>query len=245
MFVIIVVSVYYFIEYTKKGKKIKLRTVVGYEAISDLVGRATELGGKIHFTPGLRGALSGERAMDTVVGLSTLGYVGRLAYNNEVPVIATVAQPENYAIGLAILEQAKISSGWGLAEVDIRYYGPGFSTTTGILGILTEENVAGNIMIGSYGADAIIMAESAQRQGIMQIGGAATPGNLPFFMAICDYYLLGEEIYAAAALSTENPLEIGILLGEDIPKVLVILLLLLGIIFTSFGSEIIINLLEL
>lgn len=237
-----IASLYYYIQNTKKGKIPQLRSIVGFEAIKDLIGRATELGGVVHFTPGLRGALSGERAMDTVVGLSVLNYIARMAYRNEVHVICSVAQPENTAIGLAILEQAKIASGAEEARPDVRYFGSGFATTTGILHTLAEENVAANIMIGSYGADAIIMAESAQKLGIMQIGGCATPGNLPFLMAICDYYLLGDEIYAAAALSTGSVEDIGILAASDIAKLIAAILLTLGMISATVGSDLFIKL---
>ena len=43
---------------------------------------------------------------------------------------------------------------------------------------------------------------------------------MPFFVAACDYTLIGEEFYAASAYLSESPAELGSLKGQDLAKVL-------------------------
>jgi hypothetical protein len=78
----------------------------------------------------------------------------------------------------------------------------------------------------------------------MQVGGCATPGNLPFFMAVCDYYLMGEEIYAASAWTSGNMEDLGVVVGEDYPKLLSMILIIIGAILTTIGSTIIQSILQ-
>jgi len=238
-FVLTFLSVYAYISWSRRGKKFVFRRIIGLDAVKDLIGRATEMGGKIHYTPGGRSSLGGERAMDSIVGLSILGYVAKMAAENDIEITTTVGTPENQAIATAVVSQSNIAAGKPERAVDVRYYGSQFATSAGILGIIARENVGANIMIGNYGADAIILAEAAQTHGVMQIGGCAVPGNLPFFMAICDYYLMGEEMYAAAAISTGNPIDLAIIAAEDIPKWLIFLLVVIGVVATTAGSKVI------
>ncbi len=47
------------------------------------------------------------------------------------------------------------------------------------------------------------------------------PAQLPFFVAACDYTLIGEEFFAASAYLTGSPEELGSLKGQDVGKVIV------------------------
>jgi hypothetical protein len=60
---------------------------------------------------------------------------------------------------------------------------------------------------------------------------------LPFFVATCDYTLIGEELYAAGAYLTREPVLLGSMRGQDIAKAIVILIGIAGIIATSFGVQ--------
>jgi hypothetical protein len=51
---------------------------------------------------------------------------------------------------------------------------------------------------------------------------------LPFFITACDYTLMGEELYAASAYLSRDPLLLAQLKGQDIGKVLLVLIMLVG-----------------
>ncbi|MEO0085895.1 MAG: DUF6754 domain-containing protein, partial [candidate division WOR-3 bacterium] len=52
--------------------------------------------------------------------------------------------------------------------------------------------------------------------------------QLPFFITACDYTLIGEELYAASAYLSREPLLLGAVKGQDFAKSLVILLIVLS-----------------
>ena len=73
----------------KKGMKVTVRPIPGFDAIEEAVGRAAEMGKPVHFTPGFGGLVAA-----TFAGLEVLGYVAKLSAQYDVRLIVTVSQPE-------------------------------------------------------------------------------------------------------------------------------------------------------
>jgi len=59
--------------------------------------------------------------------------------------------------------------------------------------------------------------------------------QLPFFVAACDYTLIGEELYTAGAVLSKDPIQLGSLKGQDLGKVVFILIVVLGVLLATFG----------
>jgi hypothetical protein len=51
---------------------------------------------------------------------------------------------------------------------------------------------------------------------------------LPFFITACDYTLIGEELYAASAYLSREPLLLGSLKAQDYGKLLILVVMVLG-----------------
>jgi len=51
---------------------------------------------------------------------------------------------------------------------------------------------------------------------------------LPFFITACDYTLIGEELYAASAYLSREPLLLGSLAGQDYGKMIILIVLLIS-----------------
>jgi len=68
--------------------------------------------------------------------------------------------------------------------------------------------------------------------------------QLPFFITSCDYTLMGEELYAASAYLSKDPLLLGSLRGQDWGKLIVIVMIILGVILQLIGVGWFINLLK-
>jgi hypothetical protein len=66
--------------------------------------------------------------------------------------------------------------------------------------------------------------------GAIQIAGTAQPAQLPFFVAACDYTLIGEEFFAASAYLSGEPKQIGSLKGQDVGKLIVAAGIITGVI---------------
>ena len=65
--------------------------------------------------------------------------------------------------------------------------------------------------------------------GAIQIAGTAQPAQLPFFVAACDYTLIGEEFFAASAYLSGEPDQLGSLKGQDVGKIIVAAGILAGV----------------
>jgi hypothetical protein len=88
-------------------------------------------------------------------------------------------------------------------------------------GMMVREKPAACFYMGSFFAESLILAETGNSIGAIQIAGTAQPAQLPFFVAACDYTLIGEEFFAASAYLTGSPEELGSLKGQDVGKLIV------------------------
>jgi Na+-translocating ferredoxin:NAD+ oxidoreductase RnfE subunit len=103
------------------------------------------------------------------------------------------------------------------------------------MGTMVRERVAANIMLGGFWAESLIMAEAASDIGAIQIAGTARLTQIPFFVVACDYVLIGEELFAASAIASGNPIKLGSIAGQDIGKLIAVALILVGSILESAG----------
>jgi hypothetical protein len=62
------------------------------------------------------------------------------------------------------------------------------------------------------------------------------PTQLPFFVAACDYTLIGEELFAASAYLSKDPKLLGSLKGQDVGKFIFLLAIFIGAILLTLNS---------
>ena len=100
---------------------------------------------------------------------------------------------------------------------------------------MVREKPATVFMQGLFYAEALLLAETGNSVGAIQIAGTAEPSQLPFFVAACDYTLIGEELFAAGAYLSREPQQLGSLKGQDLGKAVILALLLIGVIVQTTG----------
>ena len=224
-----------FTKWAKEGKPLFLRKIPGLEAIEEAVGRATEMGRPVLFIPGIAEL----DEIDTIAGISILGRVAQITAQYETPLYVPVRYPLVLAAGQEVVEQAYIKAGKPeLYDEDIVRYvaGEQFSFAATVNGYMMRERPATNIYMGAFFAESLLLAETGNAAGSIQIAGTARPEQLPFFIAACDYTLMGEELYAASAYLSHEPIMMGGLKGQDFMKVLIIILIIIGIVLALFDS---------
>jgi hypothetical protein len=99
---------------------------------------------------------------------------------------------------------------------------------------MVREKPAACFYMGSFFAESLILAETGNSIGAIQIAGTAQPAQLPFFVAACDYTLIGEEFFAASAYLSGEPDQLGSLKGQDVGKLIVAVLLVLGCVLATY-----------
>ncbi len=219
--------VLWFIRRAKSGKKLFIRRIAGLEAVDEAVGRATEMGRPILYVPGT-GYISD---ISTIASLNVLGeitkkaaaYGTKLNVPNRDPIVFTVARE--------IVKGAYIEAGRPDAyDPDSVHFvvEHALAFAAAVSGIMVRERPATNFLLGSFGGESLILAETGASTGAIQIAGTEQTTQLPFFVVACDYTLVGEELFAASAYLSREPLMVGALKGEDWGKFVMILILVIG-----------------
>jgi len=236
----------YCIRQARRGQVPSIRRLPALDAIEEAVGRATEVGRPVHFSPGII-ELTHERSAQTLAGLSVLSYVAKLCARYDTDLVTTIMKPDVYVVAEEIVKQSFLEEGKPdrYRSEMVRFIGAAqFAYAAAAVGIMHREQVAANIMIGSWLAEALLLTEAGAQTGGIQVTGSATVAQLPFLVVASDYCLIGEEIYAASAYLSQNPVELAIVKGQDIAKAVVIGLMCLGSVLLAFGSEAILQLIS-
>ncbi len=90
--------------------------------------------------------------------------------------------------------------------------------------------------MGYFFAEALILAETGNETGAIQIAGTDADTQLPFFITACDYTLMGEELYAASAYLSRQPLLVAQLRGQDIAKSIIAAALVVGVAAATYAA---------
>lgn len=226
--------VFLYTHWAKRGKKLFLRKIPGLEAVEEAVGRATEMGRPVLFIPGIDEL----DQIDTIAGISILGRVAKITAQYDTPLSVPVRYPLVLAAGQEVVEQSYIQAGKSDSydKNTVQYVaGEQFAFTANVNGYMMRERPATNILMGAFYAESLLLAETGNAAGSIQIAGTARPEQLPFFIAACDYTLMGEELYAASAYLSHEPLMLGGLKGQDLVKVIIILIIIIGVVLVTFG----------
>ena len=119
-----------------------------------------------------------------------------------------------------------------------------FAYAAGVNGIMVREKPAACMYMGKFYAESLILAETGNSIGAIQIAGTASQAQIPFFVTACDYTLIGEEFFAASAYLSQKPELIGGVKGQDMIKLAVIAVMVISTMLmvlyesTGFGFNI-------
>lgn len=232
--ILFVLPLFIFIHKAKAGKKIFIRRIPGIDAIDDAIGRSVELGRPLSFTTGLAGIgplLYACLGVLQHVAKKAATYSTRLfvpCYNPEVMVLCDATLQNAY-------RNAKRSSSYDPSS--LRFLSDEqFAYAAGYMGLMHRENVGSAFLFGDFAAESLILAEAGQQVGAVQVAATTAAAQVPFFLTSCDYTLIGEELYAAGALLSQDPVQTGSLRGQDIAKVGIALLILLGVLLSTLSA---------
>lgn len=235
--------VMFFISRAKKGRELYLRKIAGLEAIDEAVGRATEMGRPILFVPGL----STIDDIATIAALNILQGIAKKAAQYDTPLIVPNRDPIVYTVSREIVKEAYSDVGRPDAfNPDSVFYmtGDQFAYVSGVNGIMLREKPATNFFLGMFWAESLLLAETGNIAGAIQIAGTDAAAQLPFFITACDYTIIGEELYAASAYLSRNPELVGTIKGQDWGKAIIAgALVILGV-FTLIGWRFAVDILQ-
>jgi len=231
--ILFVTPIFYYIFKAQSGLKISVRRIPGIDAINEAIGRTVELGRPISFTSGLTGISPLLYAC-----LGTLKYIAQKAAMFGSKFFVPCSDPE-----ALVLTEVTTQSAYR-AEKKFALYNPEsirflsedqFAYAAGYMGLVHRENVGAAFLFGRFAAESLILAEAGQQIGTFQVAATTEPAQVPFFITACDYTLIGEELYAAGAYLSEDPVQTGSLKGQDIAKATLLSIVVLGSLVATFA----------
>ncbi len=229
-----------FISQAKSGKELYVRPLSGINAVDDAIGRATEMGKPILFILGL--GTAGDIA--TIAGFTILARVARRTAEYQTKVLVPVQDPVVLAVAQETVRTAYLEAGRpDQYNPDNVFYVTAlqFPYVAAVNGIMLREKPATNFYCGKFYAESLILAETGNIAGSIQISGTDEIGQLPFFVAATDYTLIGEELYAASAYLSQEPVQLGTLKAQDYTKAVVMVIILIGTILITAGATFFLN----
>ncbi|SFH84292.1 DUF6754 domain-containing protein [Planctomicrobium piriforme] len=224
-----------FILMARWGMPLKVRQIAGLEAIEEAVGRATEMGRSCLFVPGIQDM----NEMQTIAGLTILSRVAQRAAEYDCELETPTSKSLVMTAARETVANAFLAAGRPDAyREDLIYYvtDEQFAYVSFLTGKMVREKPAACFYLGSFYAESLILAETGNAIGAIQIAGTAQPAQLPFFVAACDYTLIGEEFFAASAYLSSDPDQLGSLKGQDFGKLLVAALIVIGVGLVTVGG---------
>jgi hypothetical protein len=226
--------------FLRRKSPASLRLIEAYERLNRSVGLAVETGTRLHISLG-RGNLMTARGGAALAGLAMLRRLAERTSVSDRPPVVTSGESS-----LAILSQDTLQSGYRAAGAEDQYrFSTGrlagltpFSYASGTLPVIHDENVSSNIVMGTLGAEAALLAEASDRENTSLIAASDDLSAQSVFFASAQEPLVGEELFAASAYVGAGASHEASLHVQDILRWLIILAIILGSLLKIVGAPI-------
>jgi hypothetical protein len=216
----------------KRGLDIPIRRIAGLDALDEAIGRATEMGQPVLYVPGIDEI----KEIQTIYSMMILRHVARKTAEYGTELIVPVKDSVVMTFAEEAVKQGCQDAGRPDAFVpdNVRYLSnEQFAYCAGVAGIMNREKPAANIMLGMFFAESLILAETGFASGAIQVAGTAKQHQLPFFVAACDYTIIGEEYFAVTAYLTREPGLLGSIRAADVVKIVAVACAIVGAILAT------------
>jgi hypothetical protein len=219
---LLVVGIVLYTTYSRKSReRFRPRAIAGLRAVDDAIGRATEMARPVLYTPGWGGDIQRPTTIASMNILSqvaekTAQYDCRLLYPTHDPVIQSVAQE--------VVKESYVRSGFAdrYREEDICFVSTSqFGYAAAVEGMISRSKPAAIFLLGTFEAESLIMAETGNAVGAIQIAGTDSTIQLAFFIVACDYTLVGEELFAASGYLSGDGSILASVRAQDILKAVI------------------------
>lgn len=218
------------ITFWKRRSPARLRDIPAFTRLIRAVGLSIEDGRRLHISLG-HGSLLDARGGSALAALATLRIIAERTSVSDMPSVASAGDPT-----LGLLTQDTIQAGYKAANVDELYVPTTgrvtgltpFSYAAGAMHIANNENVSTNILLGHFGAEAGLLADTSDRDHVTLIGASDNLTGQAILYASSQDALIGEELFAAGAYLGGDPAHTASLTVQDILRWLVIAALFVG-----------------
>jgi len=233
---IIAIAVVLYTTYHRRSRdQFKMREIPGLKAVENAIGRATEMARPLLYTPGWGGDI---QRPTTIASMNILSHVAEktavydcsLIYPTHDPVIMTVAQE--------VVRESYARAGYPdrFRQENISYVASSqFCYAAAVGGLVSRLKPASIFLLGTFEAESLILAETGNSIGAIQIAGTDSTIQLSFFIVACDYTLIGEELFAASGYLSGDPSILASVRAQDILKLIITAFLILTVLLSTIS----------
>ena len=212
----------------RRKEAFPMRVIPAYEAIPLMIGEAIESGRPMHVSFGGAG-LGGS---NTALTLASAELFYQVAARNPVgATVLTVSDPSALPLGYGTLRRAYADRSERIRDASVRWYPAGdrsLAFAAALTGVLGDERVSGNVLIGSFGPEIGLVLEAAARRRQSSIAGSVDLDGQAVAYAMSDQPLIGEEMFVAGAYLGDNATQRGSVVTLDVLRWLLILAILIA-----------------
>jgi len=213
------------------------REIPAFTRLRQAIGRAVEAGSRLHISLG-RGSLTTPQG---AAGLAGLGALRRLADQTSTSDMTPIATSGDGS--LAILSQDVLQASYREATSGGQFDASGarlagltpFSYAAGTLTVTRDEHVSANILIGSFGVEAALIADASDREDSFTLTASDQVTAQAVLFSSGQDTLIGEELYAVGAYEKGSPMHAASLSTQDVLRWVLVLSLILGVILKLAG----------
>jgi hypothetical protein len=214
-----------------------LRRIDAYQSLPATVGTAVETGQRLHFSLGT-GTLGESDTAATLAGLVVLGQIAPSATLSDRPPIVTTSD------GAAmLLAQDTLRSVYNRQNA-LNRFDPESAQVVGLTPasfgaaqtiLPRDAAVAGALLLGPAGTEAVLLAEAGQRAGVTTLAGAHSVETQAMLFATADHPVIGEDLFAGGAYVGGAPEHLGSLMAQDIARLVIAGVIVLGVVAKTLG----------
>jgi hypothetical protein len=221
----------------KNGSQITIRPIRALEHLPTLTSQAVESGQKIHVSVGTKG-ISDINTASTLTGLAALDYLADRGCGSGSPPAVTIADPMVLPAAQDSLRRAYThhhrTDEFKNTQAEMIAPQP-FAYATGAFSRLKSEKVIANVMLGSFGPEVLLMAETGEQMGATQIAGTDNPEAMAMLMATVDEPLIGEEMFAVPAYLNRLPAQLASLKTQDVMRLCIVAVIVIATTLRTIG----------
>jgi len=228
------------IYYMRRGKLPYIRRVAAIDAISEAVGRSTEMGKPVLCSYG-----TGGFGYAVIAAMSILGHVARTCAETDTRLLVptggshTSYLTRELAIDIVKGQYTAAGKPEMYNEDDMPFLsGEQYSFTAGYIGMLVRDRPGAVIMTGGHSSEAMNIAEMSNLVGALTITSGTYVSNMAALACASDYIMLVDEQPAAGAYLSKDPEQLATIRVVDIYKVLSLLLIVVGLlVLNTTGND--------
>lgn len=219
----------------KGARPAVFREIEAFHSLPETVGQAVETGRRLHVSLG-SGSIGGPDTAAALAGLTVLDQVSAVATVSDKPPVVTTAD------GLAAMLARDTLKQVYTRQNAFQRYDPASARVAGLTPLafsaalstmLKDESVAGTILVGSVGPEAVLFTEAGTRANITTLAGSDDPAAQATLFAASDHPLIGEDLYAGGGYIGRVPMHVASLRTQDVFRLLIGLAILAGVVLKT------------